>query len=458
MKIKTRLRLWFSLLVGGVLLIFASVIYWSSSQDREEEFFHELEKEAITKARLVLQAKVQPDILQKIYKNNNQELNEVEVAIYSDTFKLIYHDDLLVDKVKETQEMIDQVIKKGSVHFKQEDWQIIAIAYPYENKNFIVTAVSYDQYGYTKLHNLLATILIMSLISLVLLYYIGGFFVDRILSPIQNINKQIKTISAFSLHTRVIVDNNKDELSDLASNFNLMLDRLEDSFTAQKDFVLNMSHELRTPLAAVIAESELALTSEQTSEYYKKTLKNILLDSSKLVSLSNSLLDLAKASYDPTQLVFKDLRVDELILDCIHKIQRKNPASKFDFILDSSLEEDQCLVVKANAYLLEVAFLNLLDNACKFSDNQLCTVVLKYHKSILVVKVYDKGKGIAEEDLPHIFKAFYRAESTASVQGSGIGLALTYKIVQLHNAKLSVESEITKGSCFTVYLQQTNID
>ncbi|MHC5353160.1 sensor histidine kinase [Myroides sp. LJL115] len=452
MKIKARLRLWFSILVGALLLVFATVVYWSSAKNREVEFFQELEKEAITKARLVLEAKVKPNILQQIYKNNNQELNEVEVAVYSSDFQLIYHDDLLVDRVKETQEMIDLVRSQGSMHLRQEDWQIIAIVYPYQGQEFIITAVSYDQYGYTKLHNLLVSIIVMSIISLIVIFYIGGFFADRILRPIQSINKQIKSISASSLHTRVVGDSNKDELSDLANNFNLMLDRLEASFTAQKDFVSNMSHELRTPLAAVIAEIELALIEPQSPANYKVTLTNILQDSNKLVHLSNSLLDLAKASYDPTQIVFKHIRIDEVILDCIHKIQRKNPQSKFDFILDPSLSEEGYLEVFGNAYLLQVAFLNLLDNACKFSENQLCTILLSYELEYLVIKITDKGPGICPKDLPHIFKAFYRGASGYQVYGSGIGLALTHKIVVLHKADLQVESQLGHGSCFTLRL------
>lgn len=456
MKIKTRLQLWFTLLAAWLLITFAGLIYWASFNNRDLEFYHQLEKEAIVKAKLVLEAKVSPLILQQIYKSNNQVLNEVEVAVYTKDFDLIYHDDVVEDRVKETPEMISLIDKQGRVYQTDKDWQIVGLKYPYQGQDYIVTATSYDVYGYNTLTNLWLTIWVFSTICLLLTFVLGGVFARKILSPIQKINKQIKSISVANLHARIPVSNDKDELGQLATNCNSMLDRLENSFISQKEFVSNISHELRTPLSAIIAESQLALEGKYSPEAYQKVLYNILDDSNKIVSLSNSLLDLAKASYDSTQIVFKQVRLDEIILDAIHKTQRKNPQAKFNFVVDPSIEKDTSLIIYGNAYLLEVAIVNLLDNACKFSGNKLCSIFLKYQGSELILSITDQGPGIDFHEIPNIFKPFYRTANTSQISGSGIGLALTKKIIELHKAHLTLESSSNKGSCFSISFQNNS--
>lgn len=450
MRIKTRLTLLFTLLVASILLVFASVIYWSSSKSREVEFYEELEKEAITKAKLFLEAQVKPTTLHKIYLNNSEIINEVEVAVYDYNFNLLYHDAEEIDRVKETKEMIKSIIDKGSLHYTQEDWQVIGMTYSFNDQNYIVTATAYDEYGYTKLQNLFVTIVVLVVISLLVIYFVGLFFADKVLLPIKKMNDEVNQITATNLDLRISTEKNKDELGALANTFNEMLNRLENSFDSQKQFVSNISHELRTPLAAIIAELELALSKEQNQAYYIQTIENALNDSQKIVRLSNSLLDFAKASYDPTEIVFKSIRVDEVILDACQKLQKMDASYKFNFVIDESVTKEEMMMVHANPYLLEVALVNLLENACKFSEQKACTIQVKYEDYHLVVLVIDKGIGIAEEDLESIFVPFYRGKNQNYKEGNGIGLPLTNKIIKLHKGTLRVDSQVGEGTTFTI--------
>jgi len=450
MRIKTRLTLLFTLLVASILLVFASVIYWSSSKSREVEFYEELEKEAITKAKLFLEAQVKPTTLHKIYLNNSEIINEVEVAVYDYHFNLLYHDAEEIDRVKETKEMIRSIIDKGSLHYTQEDWQVIGVTYSFNDQNYIVTATAYDEYGYTKLQNLFVTIVVLVVISLLVIYFVGLFFADKVLLPIKKMNDEVNQITATNLDLRISTEKNKDELGALANTFNEMLNRLENSFDSQKQFVSNISHELRTPLAAIIAELELALSKEQNQAYYIQTIQNALNDSQKIVRLSNSLLDFAKASYDPTEIVFKSIRVDEVILDACQKLQKMDASYKFNFVIDESVTSEEMMIVHANPYLLEVALVNLLENACKFSEQKACTIQVKYNDYHLVIQVIDQGIGIAEEDLEFIFVPFYRGKNQNYKEGNGIGLPLTNKIIKLHKGTLSVESQAGEGTTFTI--------
>ncbi|MDM1360198.1 sensor histidine kinase [Myroides marinus] len=452
MRIKTRLTLWFTLLVASILLVFAVVVYWSSSKNREVEFFEELEKEAITKAKLYLETEVKSSTLHKIYKYNNEVINEVQVAVYDFDFNLLYHDAEEIDSVKETKEMIDQIVSKGRVHLFQGEWQVIGIVYSSGGKDYVVTAIALDQYGYTKLHNLFLTILILSIVSLIVIFFVGSFFAERVLRPLKLMNEEINNITATNLDLRVSTDSNQDELSRLGNTFNTMLDRLEQSFDSQKQFVSNISHELRTPLAAVIAELELSLAKEQDKEKYVKTIENALGDAKRLVRLSNSLLDFAKASYDPTEIVFKPTRVDEVVLDACQKIQKANAGYTFGFMIDERIDSEELVTVHANPYLLEVAIANLLENACKYSDNHHGTVSISNHHGAVIIEIADQGLGMSTEDLDGIFKPFFRGENGKHFDGNGIGLSLTKKVIDLHKGTITVQSEVNKGTTFTITL------
>ncbi len=452
MKIKSRLTLWFTLLVATILLVFAVVVYWSSSKNREVEFFEVLEKEGVTKAKLFFEAEVNPSTLHKIYRYNSEVINEVEVAIYDLDFNLLYHDAEEIDRVKETKLMIDNIASKRRLHYFQDDWQVIGMIYSYNGKDYVLTATALDEYGYAKMHNLFLTILVLTIVSLIVIYICGGLFAERVLLPVKLMNKEVSNITATNLDLRISTEKNKDELGDLANNFNGMLDRLEQSFDAQKQFVSNISHELRTPLAAIIAELELALVKEQKVEDYIKTIENALSDSKKIVRLSNSLLDFAKASYDPTEIVFKAVRMDEIILDACQKIQRGNPTYKFNFNIDERIDSEDLVSIRGNSYLLEVAIMNLLENACKFSDDQQCEILISTSNNKLKLVISDKGMGMSKEDLDHIFTPFFRGENGKCKDGNGIGLSLTHKIIKLHQGTINVESQVNKGTTFTIIL------
>lgn len=315
MKVRTRLTILFTLITATILLAFASVIYYTAKENREKEFYTLLKKEAITKAKLFLNASVDKKTLQDIYQSNRKILNEVEVAIYDTAFTLLYHDAVEIDFVKETKQMIDEINQKGEIRFYQENWQVIGLRHEFLGKNFIITATAIDQYGYNKLNNLLRSCIIVFIISILVIYIAGHFFSKKAFEPVKEMTEKATNISATNLDLRLTCNGSKDELSQLANTFNEMLNRLENSFDAQKNFVSNISHELRTPLAAIITELELSAYKDRNIEEYKAAIQNALSDAKKLGRLSNSLLNLAKASYDPSEISFKLIRIDELLLD-----------------------------------------------------------------------------------------------------------------------------------------------
>ncbi|MEO5789097.1 histidine kinase dimerization/phospho-acceptor domain-containing protein, partial [Gelidibacter sp.] len=425
MKTRTRLAILFTLITATILLIFAAIIYYSTQESREREFYTLLKKEAITKANLFFNAEVNPQTLQDIYRSNRQVLNEVEVAIYDKDFTLLYHDAVDIDFVKETKSMNDDIYKKGEIQFDQEGWQVIGLRYEFEGNNYVVTATSYDQYGYNKLNSLLKTSVLVFVIAIAFIYIAGVFFSKKAFKPVSEMAEKAKNITAKNLDLRLPSNDNKDELSELAQTFNAMLDRLEQSFDAQKHFVSNISHELRTPLAAIITELELSINKERNVEDYKTAIENSLKDAKKIVRLSNSLLDIAKASYDPSEISFKSVRIDEVLLDARQQVQRGNPDYKIDIHFETDFDNDEQISINANAYLLKVAFANLFENGCKFSEDHHSKVSIAFKYQSIQLQFSDHGIGISEIDLKNIFKPFYRGDNQKFADGNGIGLSLT---------------------------------
>ncbi|TWP23828.1 HAMP domain-containing histidine kinase [Apibacter muscae] len=452
MKIRNRLTLLFTFISVSILIFFSVIIYFTAKKNRSKEFYELLTKEAITKFNLFVDAKVPPQILQNIYYNNSQIIDEVEVAIYDENYTLVYHDAIDIDFVKETRSMLDKIKVKGELKFYQDQWQVIGLKHKFKNKTYIITAAAYDQFGYKELHLLLKNSIFLIVVSIFFIYLTGYYFVKRIFQPITEMTDNINEISANRLDYRLKINKNKDELTKLAQTFNQMLDRLENSFDSQKKFVSNISHEIRTPLAAIITEIEIALQRENTIEDYQTTLHKAWMDANKIVKLSNNLLDFAKASYDPSQIAFKPVRIDEILLDSCEQVKRINNNYRINLSFENEFHEENEIHVNGNEYLLKVAFANLIENGCKFSQDHKTQVSILVVNSKIEIRFKDEGIGISRQELKKIFKPFYRGNNKEWAQGSGIGLSLADKIIKLHGGEIIVSSKINLGTTFTVIL------
>jgi signal transduction histidine kinase len=453
MKIRTKLTLLYASLTAVVILLFACAVYYAAHNSREIEFYQALKKEAITKANVLLNAKVDAQILQKIYLNNRETLNEVEVAVYDSLFQLIYHDAVEIDLVKETEEMIMDILKKGEVRVSDEKFQAVGITFLHQGRTYVVTAAAYDEYGFNKLTALRNILGVSWMASMLVLFAVGRYYAGKVLEPIRSMVEGVNEITANNLNLRVPSGHDsRDELTELADTFNQMLDRLEASFDAQKQFVSNISHEIRTPLAAMMAEITLALNSGKSSPANQQTMANILDDAKKMARLSNNLLDLAKASYDVTQIHFQEVRVDETLLDASEQVMKQNPGYKVAICYGQAASENSLPALKANEYLLKVAWANLIENGCKFSSTQNVEVFIETHPGSICIRFKDQGIGIAEEEMANLFSPFHRSAATRHLPGHGIGLSLTKKIIDLHQGSIGVTSRPGKGTVFTVTL------
>ncbi|RHJ93572.1 sensor histidine kinase [Parabacteroides bouchesdurhonensis] len=457
MKIRTKLTIQYTAVTAIIFLLTMCAIYFYSEHTRSETFYRNLKREAVTKAHLFLSGKVEAATMQSVYLNNRNFIDEVEVAIYKEPFEMLYHDAIQSDIVKETPEMIGEVAQKEFIQFYEGNYQAIGMLYIFHGNKYIVTAAAYDGYGYANLEPLKEILLALSVMGLTILLITGYLLARSALAPVKVIVRKMESISASSIGERLPVGKNEDELNELNCSFNRLLDDLEKAFHAQKLFVSNVSHELRTPMAALVAETELTLLKPRERERYENSLQNILQDARRIISLIDGLLNLAKADYNPNQIKMEKVRLDELLLDAHKTVIAAHPSYKVELVFEGEAEDDSVLTVYGNAYLLTTAFVNLIENNCKFSQNQTSIVQIGYWNELAIIRFSDNGIGISEADKKNLFTPFYRGENYNFSPGHGIGLALVHKIITLHKGEIEIHSRENEGTTFVVKFNHIGI-
>lgn len=451
MKIRHRLTARYTGVTAAVFSLFVLAVYIFSEQSREKEFFRDLTGEAVTKANLFLSGSVDAEIMQSIYRNNRKFIDEVEVAVYTTDFRLLYHDAQEIDIIKETPELVREALQYKALEFYEDGYQGIAMRYTYEGADYVITAAAYDGYGYAKRNNLATLLVVLWLSGLAVLAVVGYLLARGALRPVSKIVDEVDVISETNLNTRLAVKKEHDELDELSETFNEMLDRLEKSFDNQKMFVSSAAHELRTPLAALTAELEVALLRERrTGEDYREIIAHALDDARNLNQLITGLLDLAKANYDFSQITTAKLRLDELLLDARETVLKANPAYSVELIFAQDAEEDNMITVVGNEYLLKTAFVNLIGNNCKFSDDKSSLIQISFFRKNAVVRFSDTGIGIPAGEIDKVFEPFYRGTNSIHTKGQGIGMTLTRKIILLHNGTIAIHSHTGEGTTFIV--------
>lgn len=291
----------------------------------------------------------------------------------------------------------------------------------------------------------------------ILSFFLGRLLAKKVIIPVSRIAKEVKRISASNLSRRLQNDGNTGEIADLTSTFNDMLDRLETSFEIQTNFINNASHELKTPITTIIAEAEIMLLKDREKEEYVTALENIHKQSSKLGSLTESLLKLTQTGYDGTKQVQNIVRMDDLLFEVKTDLDTFFPDNKVSIKLDVAAKDSNYLSIPCNKNLLELAINNIVANGVKYSDNKEVFVNLSATKDNIKVVISDIGIGIPSEDIPHLYEPFFRGKEASKYIGYGLGLPLAMKIIRMHNGELQIQSEKDKGTIVTILFKKSNI-
>ena len=187
MKIRTALTLKNTLATAAVFLACLAAVYLVSEHTRSRTFYHTLQSEAVTKAHLFLQGRVDARTMQEIYLNNRNFIDEVEVAVYSADARMLYHDAIRSDIVKEDSAMIARIRDLHRIEFRVGKYQAIGMLYRFGGEDYIVTAAAYDRYGHANLAQLRMTLATLLLIGMLLLFATGYLRARAALQPMRGI-------------------------------------------------------------------------------------------------------------------------------------------------------------------------------------------------------------------------------------------------------------------------------
>ena len=288
-------------------------------------------------------------------------------------------------------------------------------------------------FGYLLIGVLLGSVLASTLIAITV--------TKRGLHPLGEMAQSVRRIEPAHLKERVAPAGWPRELQPLAIAFDEMLERLDQSFTRLSQFSADLAHELRTPIANMLGEAQVALMHDRTSAEYREIIESTIGECERLAAIVDNLLFVARvdAAREPIVRKWFDARAT------VEKI-----AAFYQTIADDHYVAIRCKgegQIYADPVLFERAVGNLVDNALRFTPEKgSIQIALAEGAADFQVAVSDNGCGIAPEHLPRVFDRFYRADSSRSSDGAGLGLALVKSIIDLHGASIKIESEVHRGT------------
>lgn len=318
-----------------------------------------------------------------------------------------------------------------------EDGRLIAI---------VQVARSLDSIDAT-LDRLLSTLLLAGPL-LVLAAGLGGYFLSaRALAPIDRITRLARRTSAENLSARIGLPATNDEVGRLAATFDEMLARLENAFRREHQFAADASHELRTPLAAMQAILNVTAQKRRAPEEYEQAMADLAQEADRLQSLVENLLRVARG--EASQIgVYEAVDLSTLLRDVTDSLRPLAEAKGLTF----SCHVPEGLTLQGDSDSLIRLFVNLVDNAVKYTDKGGVTVTARGVDGRIRIVVADSGRGIPPWHLAHIFDRFYRAEQSRSAGGAGLGLSIALDIARAHGGTLSAQNARGGGALFTVSL------
>ncbi len=333
--------------------------------------------------------------------------------------------------------------------FNGEQYRVFDRTFSVSGKGFHLY-VFYPLADRQALERRLQIIVLVAIPVALLIAGLGGYFlVRRSLRPVQQMSERAGLITSQNLHERLPVANKNDELGNLATVFNDLLDRLDRSFEQQRRFMADASHELRTPLAIVRGESEVAISKDtRTAADYQESLAIVHDESKRLTRIVEDLFTLAKADAGNFAAKFGEVYLDEIAAECVHSI--RTLAEKQNITIEITTEET---LVRGDGSLLSRLVLNLLDNAMKY-NNEIGKITIEVKDKHL--SVTNTGPEIPVEEQSQIFERFYRVDRSrgrqdaTSTSGAGLGLSISKWIAELHGAKLELTRSQNGENTFSV--------
>jgi signal transduction histidine kinase len=429
-----------------IMIIALLAIYYLSATSRRENFYDRLTNRVWSISRLLFETPgYDADRIRRIENNNPFRLRNEKIIVLDFNNEIIYSSDE-TGEIELRNDVIERVRLSEKVRYRQGPYEVLGVLYITDLQRFVVIAAATDTEGRTYLNKLRLIMIIACLVSLIMFFIAGWVYSERALKPISDVIEQVEDISITSLNLRVPEGNGTDEIGRLARTFNRMLERLEKSFSVQKDFIANASHELRTPLTSINGQLEVLVMKDRSSEEYKTALASVLDDIKSLIDLSNRLLLIARTSAEGPVNFHKRIRIDEILWQAKEEMIKFKKDYRVEISIDESLTETEQMMVTGDESLIKIAFTNIIDNACKYSKDKTVKITLISSDKWITTIFRDNGIGISKEEIKKVFEPFYRGSNAQTISGSGIGLPLVSQIINNHNGTIEIKSKIGQGT------------
>jgi heavy metal sensor kinase len=456
--IRLRLTLWYVVLLAIILAVFIASVYLLLRQS----LYRNLDESMLNQANALL------DVVQ--YEGDRlflpSEVSEMDRSQDEDFVRLFdasgnllrFDNSAALEQVPIDAEVVANTLQgesiTRSVKIGEDDDPMRVITLPIIRDGVIVGVLGVGQSEEDvsdTLNSLLYVMMLAYPIALLAASFNGVFLAGRALSPIDNITRTARQISADDLHQRLNLKLPNDEVGRLARTFDEMIARLDDAFQRQRRFTADASHELRTPLTIIKGQIDVCLQRNRKPEDYRQVLRGVNAEVDRLVRLTSSLLTLTRADTGQILLSFEDVDVAEVVTGAFEQI-RSTGSEKG---LECQLDPGPTVTIRGDQDLLLQLMLNLSDNAIRYtSSGGQVTLGWRMNKNQVQLWVQDTGIGISQEHLPHLFDRFYRVDKARSRAegGVGLGLAISHWIAEAHQGSIHIASAPGKGSTFTVLL------
>jgi two-component system, OmpR family, sensor histidine kinase ArlS len=452
-SIKTKIIFGYTLVFGVLLTVFAIVVYQSSKNAAFNKLDANLKSYSVS-----LQSEITEELGEGHF--DHKELAAIRPEGLSHAcYQLIntQGQPLLYDPhISKSFSFDPKQIPKDSTFFREikiHKRRYRVLVTPFEtiqDSLYILETAASIHEAYADLDRLFYLFLFMIPIGLIVTGFTAYIISKAAFRPITRIVNTAKEISVKNLNKRLEVPRVNDEVKELAETLNEMIERLDNSFKSQRIFIANASHEIKTPLTAIQTQLEV-LERNMNGIEDKKTIEDSISEIEKLTKLTNSLLILEKLDSSMYILNLEEVRIDELLTECVQMINKL----ALTHCLKIKLSLFDAVEMTADKEKLRSVFANLLDNAVKYSFSN-TEIHLELHEPTdnkVTVTLKNYGPGISEEEIGHVFNRFYRSNNVrAEVDGSGLGLSIAKEIIELHKGQISTKSEPGKATTFTIII------
>ncbi|MFN8344068.1 MAG: HAMP domain-containing sensor histidine kinase [Spirosomataceae bacterium] len=444
MSIKQKITIAFGLLVAAILILFSFFIYQAYESYRRSLMRTRLQRRALAAQVYFLnRSAFQQASYLTLPEQHEMLFDERNQRIYSSAGPDDYAPAL----------SLLQEARREEIYFsyRHKTWDSrkegMALSFKHKNQVYVAIVTAYDLTGRQTGRNLVAILIGGNILSLVVIILLGFLFARRAMYPFDRLIRQINAATVNDFSFRLMYKHQPDEANYLADSFNQLLSQLQQLAQSHEHFIRYASHEIRTPLTVVKGILETGLAYDQTLATARESIEKALYRLEGAIDLTNSLLQLTEVEGLNPNRLSEDINLADTILDTVDYFQEKYPEQPIELQLtDVFTENSSKIKVVGDTGLLRTALINIIDNACKYSDHQPVQVKLTYQPDWVIIEIIDKGIGIPESQLSDVFLPMMRAENVGKVKGFGLGLTLAEKIIRVHRGTLTIQSVPDSGT------------